>query len=72
MFERFAIGVQPFNGGPAFFLEAMLRFRIDKNSGDIKFWYELARPDKALEQSTAQMISEICENTDVPVYFGAV
>lgn len=72
MFERFGIGVQPFAGGDAYFIEAFLRFRIDRNSGELKLWYDLHRPDKALENATEQMIARVKAEAEVPVYFGAV
>lgn len=72
MFERFGIGVQPFAGGDAYFIEAFLRFRIDRNTGELKLWYDLNRPDKALENATEQMIARVKAEAAVPVYFGAV
>ena len=72
MFERFGIGVQPFTGGDAYFIEAFLRFRIDRNTGELKLWYDLNRPDKALEKATEQMIARVKAEAAVPVYFGAV
>lgn len=70
MFERFGLGLQPFAGGDAYFIEAFLRFRIDRNSGELKLWYDLNRPDKALENATEKMIERIKVESDVPVYFG--
>ncbi|WP_028499670.1 DUF2303 family protein [Microvirgula aerodenitrificans] len=72
MFERFGLGLQPFAGGDAYFIEAFLRFRIDRNSGELKLWYDLNRPDKALESATEKMIERIKAESGVPVYFGKV
>lgn len=71
-FERFGIGVQPFAGGNGYFIEAFLRFRIDRNNGELKLWFDLNRPDKALENATEQMIARVTAEAGVPVYFGAV
>ncbi|QKJ65262.1 DUF2303 family protein [Deefgea piscis] len=71
LFETFGIGVQPFIGsGPAFFIEAKLRFRINRESGSLSLWFELQRPDKALEIATQQMIDLVKDLSKVPVYFG--
>ncbi|MCX7208167.1 MAG: DUF2303 family protein [Proteobacteria bacterium] len=73
LFETFGIGVQPFIGdGPAFFIEAKLRFRINRESGALSLWYELNRPDKALEVATKALIKQVEEESQVPVYFGNV
>ena len=73
LFETFGIGVQPFIGdGPAFFIEAKLRFRISRDSGTLSLWYELNRPDKALEVATKNLIKQVEEESQVPVYFGTV
>lgn len=72
MFEKFGIGLQPFAGGDAYFIEAFLRFRIDRNNGELKLWYDLNRPDRSLESATDQMIERVKAESGVPVYFGKV
>lgn len=70
MFKRFAIGIRPFFNGSAYQIEAALRYRIDRNSGEIKFWYELQRPDRILEDASQEVIDAIRTKTGFPVIFG--
>lgn len=70
MFKRFSIGVRPFFGGSAYQVEAALRYRIDRNTGEIKFWYELQRPDRVLEDAAKEIIDSIRTKTGFPVIFG--
>lgn len=70
MFREFAIGIRPFHHGQAYEIKAFLRYRIDRNSGEIRFWFELQRADKVLEDACADMISKIKAEAGVPVLFG--
>lgn len=73
MFERFGIGVAPYAGGQAYFLEAFLRFRINRETGELAIWFDLHRPDKVLEAATEQTILQLQQEVaDCPIYFGAV
>jgi len=68
IFERFAIGIPVFWNGPAYRIEARLRYRA--NSGRVVFWYELIRPDKVLEAAAQELIATIKDKTAVPFFFG--
>lgn len=70
LFKEFAIGVSPFFGGSPYQVKAFLRYRIDRNSGAIKFWYELQRADKTIEDAAKEIIEKIKTETGVPVVFG--
>lgn len=70
VFKRFAIGIRPFFNGSAYQIEAALRYRIDRNTGEIKFWYELQRPDRVLEDASKEVIEAIRTRTGFPVIFG--
>lgn len=71
MFERFGIGVAPYAGGQGYFIEAFLRFRIDRSSQQLTIWFDLQRPDQALEAATKAAIDQLrAEITDCPIYFG--
>lgn len=69
LFKKFAIGIRPFFGGSGYQLEAFLRYRIDRNNGEIKFWFEIQRPDRVLEDASKEIIDKIVE-TGEPVLFG--
>lgn len=70
-FESFAIGIAPFFNGGGYQLEAKLRYRIT-NEGGLTFWYELQRPEKALEDAARDLLMQVQDRTSVPVLFGEV
>lgn len=70
VFKQFAIGLRPFINGDAYQVKAFLRYRIDRNTGGITFWYELQRPDRILEDASKAMVEKIKASTGMPVVFG--
>lgn len=70
MFREFALGLRPFANGTAYQVKAFLRYRIDRNSGEIKFWFELQRPDRVLEDACRETVTLIRDEAGVPVLFG--
>ena len=69
LFREFAIGIRPFFNGDGYEMRAFLRYRIDRNTAQIKFWYELKRPDKVLEDAAKVVIEAIRTQTGMPVFF---
>lgn len=69
LFEKIAIGIPVFWNGAAYRLDARLRYRVTQ--GTLKFWYELIRQDKVIEDATKTMIEKIKTETGVAFYFGA-
>lgn len=70
MFEKIAIGIPVFWNGDAYQITARLRYRVTQ--GVLKFWYELIRPDRVIEDATKTMIQKIKSETGVPLYFGKI
>ncbi|WP_028451881.1 DUF2303 family protein [Chitinilyticum aquatile] len=70
LFKEFTIGVRPFFGGEAYSVKAALRYRIDRNSGEIAFMYELQRPEKIIEDAAKVIVDSIKEQAGFPVFFG--
>lgn len=68
LFEKISIGIPVFWGGDAYRIDARLRYRV--KDGGLKFWYELIREDKVMEDATKTMIEKIKADTDVPLFFG--
>jgi uncharacterized protein YfdQ (DUF2303 family) len=62
--------IRLFANGDAYQVKAFLRYRIDRNSGEIQFWYELQRPDRILEDASRAMVEKIRTSTGLPVIFG--
>lgn len=70
MFEKIAIGIPVFWGGVGYEIRARLKYRL--NQGALKFWYELIRQDKVIEDATKTMIADIKIKTGLPLYFGTI
>ena len=70
VFREFAIGVRPFFNGDAYQVRAFLRYRIDRNTGQIAFWYELQRHDRALEDASRAVIQRIQAESGATIIFG--
>ena len=71
MYEKFGIAFTPYLNGDSFFVEAALKFRIDKNNGALVLWYELQQVHKVMEQA-ARGIAETLQTefADLPIYYG--
>lgn len=70
VFRKFTLGLRPFAGCAAYSVEALLRYRIDRNSGEIKFWFDLQRPDRVLEDACRETVEHIRKEAGVPLLFG--
>jgi uncharacterized protein YfdQ (DUF2303 family) len=68
MFEKISIRMPVFWGGEPYRVTARLRYRV--KDGGLKFWYELIREDKVMEDATKTMIEKIKADTGVPLFFG--
>jgi uncharacterized protein YfdQ (DUF2303 family) len=70
LFREFTIGIAPYFGGNHYVVTAFLRYRIDRNSGEIAFWYELQRPDKSLEDASKELVTKIHSECGLPIVYG--
>lgn len=69
LFERFTIGIPVFQGATEGYpIEARLKFRT--NNGELKFWYELVRPDRVFKTAVSAEIAKIFAATEFMVLFG--
>lgn len=68
LFERFALGIAPFFNGSAYQILGRLKYRL--MGSKLTFWYELVRPDLALQDATRDLIKTIKDKTGFPVYYG--
>jgi uncharacterized protein YfdQ (DUF2303 family) len=72
LFERFSLGIAPFFNGDAYRMDARLRYRVNTQEGTLKFWYELVRPDKVLQDAAQHEVLRIEEDCpDFIVLFGS-
>lgn len=70
MFREFTLGIRPFLDSDAYAVKAFLRYRIDRNSGAIVFWYELQKPETAMEDAAKVIIESIQRGSGLPVILG--
>lgn len=66
--KTFALGVRIFKNGEGYKLTARLKYRI--HSGSVKFWYELERPERAVEDAFAGYVNAVREQSGYTVLIG--
>ena len=70
-FEKFGVAFTPFLGGKTYFVEALLKFRIDKNNGGLILWYELQQLHRVMELATQDIAKALREVLpELPIYNG--
>lgn len=70
-FEKFGVAFTPFLGGKSYFVEALLKFRIDKNNGGLILWYELQQLHRVMELATQDIAKALREALpELPIYNG--
>lgn len=66
--EKFVIAIPVFQGGPAYSIEARLRYRIA--DGQLAMWYDLLRPHKSREHALDEIREFISNETQLPILTG--
>lgn len=66
--QIFALGLRIFKNGEGYKLTARLKYRI--NSGSVKFWYELERPERAVEDAFTGYVEAVREKSGYTVLIG--
>ena len=70
-FEKFGVAFTPFFGGKTYFVEALLKFRIDKNNGGLILWYELQQLHRVMELAAQDIAKALREALpELPIYNG--
>ncbi len=64
----FSLGLRIFKNGSGYMLTARLKYRI--HSGNVKFWYELERPERIVEDAFAGYVAEVAEKSGYTVLLG--
>jgi uncharacterized protein YfdQ (DUF2303 family) len=67
--KEFTLGLRIFKNGPGYKLKARLKYRL--NAGSVKFWYELDRPERAVEDAFGGYIEVVREVSGYTVLLGA-
>lgn len=66
--REFALGLRIFKNGEGYKLKARLKYRL--GSGTVKFWYELDRPERAVEDAFAGYIEKVRTASGYTVLMG--
>ena len=67
--KEFALGLRIFKNGDGYKLKARLKYRL--NAGSVKFWYELDRPERAVEDAFAGYVQQVREQSGYAVLVGS-
>lgn len=66
--REFALGLRIFKNGDGYKLRARLKYRL--HAGTVKFWYELDRPERAVEDAFAGYVAQVREKSGYQVLIG--
>lgn len=66
--KEFALGLRIFKNGDGYKLRARLKYRLA--NGGVKFWYELDRPERAIEDAFAGYVKLVEEKSGYTVLLG--
>lgn len=66
--KEFALGLRIFKNGEGYKLKARLKYRL--HSGTVKFWYELDRPERAVEDAFGGYVETLREQSGYCVLLG--
>jgi len=66
--KEFSLGLRIFKNGEGYKLKARLKYRL--HGGAIKFWYELDRPERAIEAAFEGYVETLREQSGYEVLLG--
>ena len=66
--QTFALGLRIFKNGEGYKLTARLKYRLA--GGGVKFWYELERPEKAVDDAFTGYVTQVREASGYTVLVG--
>ncbi|QNK66062.1 DUF2303 family protein [Variovorax sp. PAMC26660] len=66
--KTFALGLRIFKNGDGYKLTARLKYRL--HSGSVKFWYELERPERAIEDAFKGYVADVAGKSGYTVLTG--
>lgn len=66
--QMFELGLRLFKNGPGFKIKARLKYRL--GGGAVNFWYELDRPERALEAAFDEYVQAVREKSGYAVLIG--
>lgn len=67
--KGFTLGIRIFKNGAGYLIKARLKYRLGQ--GGVKFWYELDRPERAVEDAFTGYIDQVRKESGYTVLLGA-
>lgn len=67
--KGFTLGLRIFKNGDGYLIKARLKYRLGQ--GGVKFWYELDRPERAVEDAFKGYIDQVRKESGYSVLLGA-
>lgn len=67
--KEFTLGLRIFKNGTGYLVKARLKYRLA--GGAVKFWYELDRPERSVEDAFAGYVEEVRTKSGYAVLLGA-
>lgn len=67
--KEFTLGLRIFKNGAGYKIKARLKYRLA--SGAVKFWYELDRPERSIEDAFNDYVKTVTEQSGYTVLLGA-
>lgn len=67
--KEFTLGLRIFKNGAGYLVKARLKYRL--TAGSVKFWYELDRPERSVEDAFAGYVTDVREKSGYAVLIGA-
>jgi uncharacterized protein YfdQ (DUF2303 family) len=67
--KEFTLGLRIFKNGEGYLLKARLKYRL--TGGGVRFWYELDRPERAVEDAFGGYIAKVREESGYAVLLGS-
>lgn len=68
--EKFKLYIPVFRGVPEKEIEAHFRYRLNKNNGDLKLFYQLIRPQKMVDTMVETAMAQVKDGVDLPIFDG--
>lgn len=67
--KTFSLGLKLFKNGAGYLIKARLKYRLGQ--GGVKFWYELDRPEKSVEDAFSGYVEQVRTDSGYAVLLGA-
>jgi uncharacterized protein YfdQ (DUF2303 family) len=68
--EKFTLHIPVFRGVPEASIEAHFRYRLNRNNGELKLFYQLIRPQKLVDTMVETAIAQVKAEVGLPVFDG--